>query len=47
MLSYQVVDEEGVPVETGKEGILGVRVRPHRPVGLFFGYVVGVTVLYA
>lgn len=39
----QVVDDEGVPVEIGKEGNLGVRFRPHRPVGLFTGYVVSVT----
>jgi acetyl-CoA synthetase/medium-chain acyl-CoA synthetase len=33
-----VVDPEGVAVATGEEGVLGIRVRPERPVGLFAGY---------
>ncbi|HEX2646191.1 MAG TPA: AMP-binding protein, partial [Candidatus Dormibacteraeota bacterium] len=33
-----VVDPQGAEVATGEEGVLGIRVRPRRPVGLFTGY---------
>ncbi len=33
-----VVDDRGLPVEPGQEGDIAVRVRPHRPVGLFREY---------
>lgn len=36
----QIVDDDGVPVPTEKEGNIGVRCSPHRPVGLFSCYVV-------
>ncbi|KAL8593286.1 hypothetical protein ACOMHN_009939 [Nucella lapillus] len=38
-VDLQIVDEKGVPVERGKEGMVGVRCRPQRPVGLFTHYV--------
>ncbi|XP_070186257.1 acyl-coenzyme A synthetase ACSM3, mitochondrial-like [Littorina saxatilis] len=37
-IDLQVVNEDGVPVEPGTEGMLGVRYRPHRPIGLFARY---------
>jgi medium-chain acyl-CoA synthetase len=33
-----VVGEDGQPLPTGKEGDIGVRIRPQRPVGLFKEY---------
>jgi acyl-coenzyme A synthetase/AMP-(fatty) acid ligase len=33
-----VVDLDGNPLPDGEEGMIGVRVRPERPVGLFAGY---------
>ncbi|XP_041363284.1 acyl-coenzyme A synthetase ACSM3, mitochondrial-like isoform X2 [Gigantopelta aegis] len=35
----QIVDDDGNVVERGTEGNIGIRVRPHRPVGLFSRYV--------
>jgi len=34
-----IVDEEGHPLADGNEGHLAIRVKPHRPVGFFHGYV--------
>jgi acyl-coenzyme A synthetase/AMP-(fatty) acid ligase len=33
-----IVDAEGNPVPDGEEGLIGVRVEPERPLGLFAGY---------
>lgn len=33
-----VVDESGIPVKTGEEGDIAIRVKPQRPVGLFREY---------
>ncbi|XP_076443412.1 acyl-coenzyme A synthetase ACSM3, mitochondrial-like [Babylonia areolata] len=38
-VDLQVVDDKAIPVEPGKEGRIGVRCNPQRPVGLFSGYV--------
>ena len=36
----QIVDAEGREVGTNEEGEIALRVKPHRPVGLFSGYYV-------
>ncbi|XP_046581928.1 acyl-coenzyme A synthetase ACSM3, mitochondrial-like [Haliotis rubra] len=38
-IDVQVVDDSGVILPRGKEGNIGVRYKPHRPVGLFSRYV--------
>lgn len=39
-MSLQIVDEEGNILPNNVEGNVGLRVKPHRPVGLFTKYVV-------
>lgn len=39
-MSSQIVDEEGNILPNNVEGNVGLRVKPHRPVGLFTKYVV-------
>src|SRR5207248_291152 len=34
----QIVDDDGVPLPAGREGHIGVRISPDRPVGFFHGY---------
>ena len=36
----QVIDENGVETKHGVEGDIAVRIKPHRPLGLFSKYVV-------
>ncbi|XP_052814931.1 acyl-coenzyme A synthetase ACSM3, mitochondrial-like isoform X2 [Mya arenaria] len=38
-VDVQVVDDHGVILPPGKEGNIGVRMKPHRPVGLFSRYI--------
>lgn len=40
LYGFQIVDDEGNILPRGQEGVIGVRCKPHRPVGLFTHYVV-------